>query len=611
MKRNSALLALIFLLCALSSVAGCGSDSGSGAARIWGTGGATLSGGGTIKGVVVNSDSLVPLDGIAISAGNQATVTDKDGNYVISGIPAGTVTVTARSQDYDTTVESVQVADGQEVTRNLSMDCNYEDWLDYGTAYRWQVEAVHPDGTTEQGPVWGFTTENRGTRVLPRAVFIGRIDEKSARTVAQAFLDSSKAAGFSISSSEAISDKEGAALAYAFMLAPAGYVVVPADRADAAPPVLAYSFDSPYSSAPGTPNLLASIVRLDVKMRLGAHPKGLNISASEGLKNRALWNQYLAGKAYDTGKERAVYGPLLKAAWHQFTPYNDRCPMDPKAEDDGSSSRCLVGCVATAFSEVFNYHRVPEWYTFTGVDNYVTKTRGISINAADATCKDLKYNNGEPDSDTKAKISFANGVLVKMNYSKDGSYAGIFTFGKNITYCGYQASKDKRYEINDPASFDRDTLIAEIKASRPCVMLIRKVKEDEWAGGHCVVIDGYNESDKTFHVSFGWRDTSWNTWYSLPTDAPSGYNFVRGYVYNIIPSGKDAAPPGPRAVAPESPFPDDNDANVAVDEELEWEDCDNTSYYNCYVWKAGEQKPSVPTFANLRGAAADANFLTQ
>lgn len=610
MQKNFSILALAILVFTLFTLSGCGSNSGNETAKTWGTGGGSLSNGGTVKGVVVSSDLLMPLDNIAVSAGNITTYTDKTGNYVISGVPSGTVNVIAKSKDYDTTEESVQVADGQVVTKNISMDSNYEDWLDYNTSYRWQVEAVHPDGSITQGPVWSFNTEDRGQRALPQTVITDKVDKESALTVAQTFLNSRNAGDFSISSVETITDREGAVIAYAFTLTPAGYIIVPSSKADVVPPILAYSFNSNFSSTTGAPNLLANIVRLDVMMRLGSLSRGSAISAKESFRNRDLWNRYLTGKTYLTGNDRAVYGPLLKAAWHQFAPYNNRCPEDPVANDDGSRSKCLVGCVALAFSEVFNYHKIPEWYTFTNVDNYVSKTREISVNAVDANCKDLKYNNGNPDDDTKAKICFANGVLVKMNYSKDGSYAGIFTFGKNINYCGYQPSKDKRYDIGDPVSFDTETLINEIKASRPCVMLIRKVKEDEWAGGHAVVIDGYNENDKTFHVSFGWRDTSWNTWYSLPKDAPSGYNFVRGYVYNIIPSTGKETPPT-LAATPENPFPDDNDSKVAIDEELEWDDCSNTSYYNCYVWKAGEQKPTVPTFAKLRCAAADANFLTQ
>jgi hypothetical protein len=119
----------------------------------------------------------------------------------------------------------------------------------------------------------------------------------------------------------------------------------------------------------------------------------------------------LAGEELDRAA-RATYGPLLTASWNQFEPYYDRCPMDPKPEEDGSYSRCLVGCVALAFSEIFNYYRIPEWFTFTSADNYVTETRGIKITATDANCSGLNYNRGNPDAATRAKICFASGVLL-------------------------------------------------------------------------------------------------------------------------------------------------------------------------------------------------------
>jgi len=45
-------------------------------------------------------------------------------------------------------------------------------------------------------------------------------------------------------------------------------------------------------------------------------------------------------------------GGWIVTQWDQGFPYNQFCPMDPD-----SGGRSVVGCVATAFAQVVNYHR--------------------------------------------------------------------------------------------------------------------------------------------------------------------------------------------------------------------------------------------------------------
>ena len=45
--------------------------------------------------------------------------------------------------------------------------------------------------------------------------------------------------------------------------------------------------------------------------------------------------------------------PILQDGWYQDAPNNNMCPLDQKG------NRCLVGCVATAMTQVMHYWEWP------------------------------------------------------------------------------------------------------------------------------------------------------------------------------------------------------------------------------------------------------------
>ena len=75
-----------------------------------------------------------------------------------------------------------------------------------------------------------------------------------------------------------------------------------------------------------------------------------------------VFQENLAVLAQDTFEEGE---PLLTSHWHQNAPFNNYCPM-------GDGGRCVVGCVATAYAQVMNYHQWPpngsnmSYYTWGG-----------------------------------------------------------------------------------------------------------------------------------------------------------------------------------------------------------------------------------------------------
>lgn len=83
----------------------------------------------------------------------------------------------------------------------------------------------------------------------------------------------------------------------------------------------------------------------------------------DDLKARAvLWQQLIAGQtsSISASAEEALADPVrlelpLTSRWHQDSPYNDQCPnLTP-----GVDERTVVGCVATAMTQVMKYWQWP------------------------------------------------------------------------------------------------------------------------------------------------------------------------------------------------------------------------------------------------------------
>lgn len=579
------LLAILAVFIIFIFIAGCGGS-------INNNSGGTSSGINTIvSGTVSDSDSLVGLDNATVTVGALTATTDSDGRYIISGISAGTYTITISRSEYDLFTDTVIVTIGT-TTYNAAMNSNLEDWLAYGTKYHWQAQAVHNDRSVSTGPEWTFTTE---ALVAPRALIItDPVDVETAKKIAQTFINEKGRQDRTISSIKQIKIKD-TTVAYLFVLNPAGNIIVPASKSDVVSPILSYSFD--FNAADNNPVLarIINMVQVDMEKRLSAKQKNILLPDSYRQKNNEMWDEYLSGKI-KAKTAKATYGPLLHTpTWGQSSPENDKCPEDPV-----TGKRCIVGCVATAYAQIFNYWETPKSLTFTSNDNYTTVAREISVTASNANFSNIPYKKGETDSDSKALLSLACGMLVRMNYTSTFS-------GANTAYMSYVMASDTRLGYGAPSIqnfkiggvFDATNLINNIKASKPVAVAIDQYNTTtrKVAGSHAVVFDGYDDGYGSFHINFGWYGDA-DQWYFVPAGMPSRYNFVRFYVYNISPlpvSSKKI-----KALGPQNPYPADGDIDVLIDSALQWDICDNTASYNCFVWKDGEAKPSTPNYQGLR-----------
>jgi hypothetical protein len=553
--------------------------------------------GAALKGTVVVDNSLKPLNHATVSIGSMNTTTDSRGTYSFTGMAPGTQTIIVTCQDYSSYAEQVQLEEGQTTTQDIAMAITADDWLQENTLYDWQVEAVQADGTVIQGPVWNFTTEpSRGARSL---VMTEEIGQDQAETVADTFL-AAEGQGFSISSVEIINSAEGIPLAYAFILSPAGYIIVPASRAPVLPPVQAYSFTSSFSTHQAASLPLVNMLRGDIMMRLAALCEKAAIQESFLARNKVMWDTCLTGKIFSAGRARVVSGPLLATTWGQGAPYDGMCPKDPTTE-----KQCPTGCPATSFAQLLNYWKSPSSITFTAKDKYTTETRKIIIDPTEYDFTKLDYAN--QNDDLKKKLSFAAGILGRMDYTGDWSSAHNEVIAKALYgNCGYE----KPAIIDVTGTLDTSPIVKEIKVKRPVILGIKVNVPGKKSDEHSIVCDGYNDATSTFHLNFGWDGVS-DGWYTLPAGMPDNYNVVEDFVYNLMPKKKGSSSHGAaRAKVPENPWPPHGATGLALDEVLLWDDCDNAVSYNCYLWKAGSGKPSAPTFTGLPYSLADRNFLS-
>lgn len=459
--------------------------------------------------------------------------------------------------------------------------------LEYDTGYYWQVEACSSDGRKSPGTIWSFTTASEDNKAPAESV-----TPDTAKTVAlshinrlrgrQEFISRyssqlEKLNENSIASIEELTGEDSSPQAYIVNLKPVGYIVVPASTS--LPPVLAYSLKSNMNMEDNTDNILLNMIKTDLKLRNRALKEN-SFSKTTAFSNRSLWLQYIKGSNDNPEKADNVWGPhIVFPTWNQSAPYNNLCPVDPRTQN-----RSTVGCVAVSIAQVMNFWQYPYNINLTSADNYTTRTGKIEVDASAASLPSIDYNNGSPDDNTIAGLCLAAGILIETDYVDGGSGAEFYT--------AYLALRDRmgfKEAVCDTyisTGFNPMNLVNEMKAGRPSVLCITSEK-----GAHSVDADGYDETEGTFHLNFGWGGQN-DGWYSLPQGMP-GYNVVEAAIIHISPDSI-----APQQDSPYTPSPANNALNISPDVTLTW-NCTGWDYYNVYIWKFTQSKPTVPTASNL------------
>lgn len=192
--------------------------------------------------------------------------------------------------------------------------------------------------------------------------------------------------------------------------------------------------------------------------------------------------------------------PLLgQIRWGQDYPFNTHCPYK-------NGGKSVVGCVATAISQILRYHQWPD--KGVGICEYTeddgTKHR-VDFSQTTYLWKNMPERPNpryEPQdvTDALSTLCYHVGVLSHMQYSPAGS--GTFTqypkegLSRHLKYSkNIQLLNRMNYKIADWM----DIIAKELNERRPVY----------YAGasstvGHAFVCDGYRQ-DGYFHINFGWN----------------------------------------------------------------------------------------------------------
>jgi len=335
---------------------------------------------------------------------------------------------------------------------------------------------------------------------------------------------------------------DGAVLAYIAELKPRGFVSTSADTNIT--PIVAYSFRSFFPADGDKKNPLYRMLKGDMKLRAQALAKYAKFNATEN-----KWDSYVNGatelsvpETFQQWPEEGTTstGGWLETAWDQESPYYDFCPLDPV---DGT--RSYVGCVATAFAQVVNYHQQCNVH-FDELDSYITYG-GINIDG-DSNLYDfpsfeklnehlaalrLKYSRQTELNDTDAAaLSFACGIAARMDYSSEGSGASSFDVQEALLNKFGFYSADMTGGLG--CEFHhvlQENIINQLPA-------LLSISPPDGFGGHVVVCDGYNTNGE-YHLNFGWGspypEEITEVWYHLPIDLPSYCSIISEAILNVQP----------------------------------------------------------------------------
>ncbi len=388
-----------------------------------------------------------------------------------------------------------------------------------------------------------------------------------ATTVAEFFLEVNYKDSLYIEQMIELENEEQTIVAYIATLHPKGFIAVSTDTDIR--PIVAYSFLNNFIFDNDENNTLYHFLIDDMVNRLELKLLGLLENSQE---NNELWENYLTlNWAYFLARdfqqwppEETSTGGWLETVWDQNSPYNDFCPLDPETlpPNPPPELRCIVGCTATALSQVLNYHKYIGNRVWSDVDDYESDytTPHIFIDDDFETydfpsfsqlndyLNTLRthYESQLPLTDEDmAALCFISGIACEMNYSSSASGAWVhdFTLVEKFEYdyaediCSYP-----------PFSFYLN-LIIDMKNAQPALLTIQSPDRPL----HEVVCDGYRFNDDLedyYHINFGWGFSNpgggfhpTEAWYDLPYisfigwGGPVTYNSIVSSVMHICPPG--------------------------------------------------------------------------
>lgn len=230
----------------------------------------------------------------------------------------------------------------------------------------------------------------------------------------------------------------------------------------------------------------------------------------------------------DASKYKIKVEALVQTTWSQREPYNNLCPKV-------SNGKCYpTGCVATALSQIMNYHKYPEHgigkkqYSFKpeeGVGEILSADFENTTYEWDKMLNNyVKGSYSDEEANAVATLMLHCGVAVEMGYTSSGSGA-YSSEARNglMKFFGY--NENAGLVSRDYYSLEQwmGMIYSELNKNRP----LYYAGSDKTSGGHAFVIDGYDETGLV-HVNWGWGADGGNGYYDITLLNPSNYQFNLG-----------------------------------------------------------------------------------
>ncbi len=316
-----------------------------------------------------------------------------------------------------------------------------------------------------------------------------------------------------------------------------GFVIVAGD--DRVKPVLAYSTTGEYN-----PQDVAEgfAYRLGVFQQEIQYVREHDIIAAPDIV--AEWKSVMATGNIRKGRTaRSVVGPLCQTIWNQNFPYSSQCPED----EEGNGGHVYAGCVATAMGQVMKYFDWPERgmgsHTYYP-DGYEQQTANFGETDYHFELMPLALDSTSTEEDYFYIAQFLHhcGIAVDMQYSGHGSGAYSFDVPPALrSYFGYTCDEEETLSFWGFPFYTNEQWIQMLKDGGldEQIPLYYSGQDDNGAGGHAFVCDGYDENDY-FHFNWGWsgRDNAWCPIGALNT-TKYAFNDSNGFIGHIIPQNSN------------------------------------------------------------------------
>jgi len=266
--------------------------------------------------------------------------------------------------------------------------------------------------------------------------------------------------------------------------------------------------------------------------------------------------EFSGGKNTRSGEATTIVAPLIKSKWYQLTPYNGKLAND----------KILTGCVATAMSQIINFHKWPNQPNGNGTYESFHRIYSGSSETVGQISYDLSESHYDFDrmldvyadgkwtpeqADAVATLMRDCGYAARMQYttSVSGSYDEDMAIGMTEHF-GYDAEIYPHFGNYSDTDLWLEKIKKELDGGFPVIMT---GQASMFGGeGHCFIADGYDSND-FLHINWGWNgdaDGFYNVGVLSPIHHGSLMNFSYMQYFTTLHPRKDgkATPHNPHLV---------------------------------------------------------------